>query len=156
MHLDASGNLYDQRDLHLNQHQKAVVLRKSDRKMSRQCDLCQWLGVLSGDWNPRKHKLKWMLLECQEMRLQYCEINSKEQGMFVLDKALSTCYNSKKDHIRDEMVWAEFSIGGCTELYIFRKGNLIAQSYIDKILRPYAAPCASAIGDSFLLMQNNV
>ncbi|GFU22410.1 transposable element Tcb2 transposase [Trichonephila clavipes] len=42
-----------------------------------------------------------------------------------------------------------------TSLYIIRDGPLTARRYRDEILRPIVVPYAAAIGDDFILMDNN-
>ncbi|GFV90021.1 transposable element Tcb2 transposase [Trichonephila clavipes] len=56
------------------------------------------------------------------------------------------------------LVYGGISIDGCTDLYIIRDGPLTARRYRDEILRPIAAvlcPYAAAIGDDFILMDDN-
>ncbi|GFW60144.1 transposable element Tcb2 transposase [Trichonephila clavipes] len=50
-----------------------------------------------------------------------------------------------------------FSTGGIwhTDLYIIREGPLTARRYRDEILRPIVVPYAAAIGDDFILMDDN-
>ena len=52
------------------------------------------------------------------------------------------------------MVWAGISIGGKTEL-VFIEGNLNSRRYIDEILAPHVVPYAGAIGESFVLQDDN-
>ena len=50
------------------------------------------------------------------------------------------------------MVWAGLSLDGRTDLYVFARGGITAARYRDEILvRPYAG----AIGETFILMQDN-
>ncbi|GFV48864.1 transposable element Tcb2 transposase [Trichonephila clavipes] len=49
------------------------------------------------------------------------------------------------------LVYGGISIDGRTDLYIIRDGPLTARRYRNEILRPYAA----AIGDDFILMDDN-
>ncbi|GFT85668.1 transposable element Tcb2 transposase [Trichonephila clavipes] len=53
------------------------------------------------------------------------------------------------------LVYGGISIDGRTCLYIIRVGPLTALRYRDEILRPIAAPYAAAIGDDFILMDDN-
>ncbi|GFV49480.1 transposable element Tcb2 transposase [Trichonephila clavipes] len=53
------------------------------------------------------------------------------------------------------LVYAGISIDEGTGLYIFRDGPLTARRYRDEILRPIVVPCAAAIGDDFILMDDN-
>ncbi|GFY18025.1 transposable element Tcb2 transposase [Trichonephila clavipes] len=47
------------------------------------------------------------------------------------------------------------SIDGRTDLYIIRDGPLTVRRYIDEILRPIVVPYAAAIGEDFILMDDN-
>ncbi|GFV20690.1 transposable element Tcb2 transposase [Trichonephila clavipes] len=53
------------------------------------------------------------------------------------------------------LVYGGISIDGCTDLYIIRDGPLTARRYRDEILRPIVVPYAAAIGDDFILMDDN-
>ncbi|GFW81476.1 transposable element Tcb2 transposase [Trichonephila clavipes] len=53
------------------------------------------------------------------------------------------------------LVYGGISIDGCTEFYIFREGPLTARRYRDEILRPIVVPYSAAIGDDFILMDDN-
>ncbi|GFW69687.1 transposable element Tcb2 transposase [Trichonephila clavipes] len=46
-------------------------------------------------------------------------------------------------------------IDGRTDLYIIRDGSLTARRYRDEILRPIVVPYAAAIGDYFILIDDN-
>ncbi|GFX19419.1 transposable element Tcb2 transposase [Trichonephila clavipes] len=53
------------------------------------------------------------------------------------------------------LVYGSISIDGRTDLYIIRDGPLTARRYSDEILRPIVVPYAAAIGDDFILMDDN-
>ena len=53
------------------------------------------------------------------------------------------------------MVWAGISIGGHTDLYFIDRGALTGVRYRDEILHPIVRPFAGAIGDDFILMDDN-
>ncbi|GFV82933.1 transposable element Tcb2 transposase [Trichonephila clavipes] len=53
------------------------------------------------------------------------------------------------------LVYGGISIDGRTDLYIIRDGPLTARRYRDEILRPIVVPYAAAIGDDFILMDDN-
>ncbi|GFX67863.1 transposable element Tcb2 transposase [Trichonephila clavipes] len=55
----------------------------------------------------------------------------------------------------DVLVYGSISIDGRTNLYIVRDGPLTARRYSDEILRPIVVPYAAAIGDDFILMDDN-
>ncbi|GFV11947.1 transposable element Tcb1 transposase [Trichonephila clavipes] len=53
------------------------------------------------------------------------------------------------------LVYGSISIDKRTYLYIIRDGPLTAHRYRDEILRPIVVPYAAAIGDDFILMDDN-
>ena len=53
------------------------------------------------------------------------------------------------------MVWAGVSLDGRTDLYVFARGGITAARYRDEILEPIVRPYAGAIGEAFILMQDN-
>ncbi|GFW50578.1 transposable element Tcb2 transposase [Trichonephila clavipes] len=53
------------------------------------------------------------------------------------------------------LVYGGISIDGRTDLYIIRDGPLTPRRYRDEILRPIVVPYATAIGDDFILMDDN-
>ncbi|GFV12418.1 transposable element Tcb2 transposase [Trichonephila clavipes] len=53
------------------------------------------------------------------------------------------------------LVYGGISIDGRTDLYIIRDGPLTAHRYRDAILRHIVVPYAAAIGDDFILMDDN-
>ncbi|GFY19180.1 transposable element Tcb2 transposase [Trichonephila clavipes] len=53
------------------------------------------------------------------------------------------------------LVYGGISIDGRTDPYIIRGGPLTARRYRDEILRPIVVPYAAAIGDDFILMDDN-
>ncbi|GFW91089.1 transposable element Tcb2 transposase [Trichonephila clavipes] len=53
------------------------------------------------------------------------------------------------------LVYGGISIDGRTDLYIIRDEALTAHRYRDEILRPIVVPYAAAIGDDFILMDDN-
>ncbi|GFS57511.1 transposable element Tcb2 transposase [Trichonephila clavipes] len=53
------------------------------------------------------------------------------------------------------LVYGGYSIDGRTDLCIIRDGPLTARRYRNEILRPIVVPYAAAIGDDFILMDDN-
>ncbi|GFV96925.1 transposable element Tcb1 transposase [Trichonephila clavipes] len=53
------------------------------------------------------------------------------------------------------LVYGGISTDGRTDFYIIRDGPLTACRYRDEILRPIVVPYAAAIGDDFILMDDN-
>ncbi|GBM63790.1 hypothetical protein AVEN_72210-1 [Araneus ventricosus] len=61
-----------------------------------------------------------------------------------------------KDRGGGVMVWTGISLGGHTDLHVFHRGTLTGVRYRDEILDPYVRPYAGAIGNDFILMDDNV
>jgi hypothetical protein len=53
------------------------------------------------------------------------------------------------------MVWGDISYDGSTDLYGIRNGSLTCIRYRDEILAPIVRLYAGAIGDDFILMDDN-
>ncbi|GFV15204.1 transposable element Tcb2 transposase [Trichonephila clavipes] len=53
------------------------------------------------------------------------------------------------------LVWAGISLGGHTDLHVFHGGTVTGLRYRDDILDPYVRPYAAAIGNDFILMDDN-
>ena len=53
------------------------------------------------------------------------------------------------------IVWVVISLGGHTDLYMFHGGNLTGVRYRDEILYAYVRLYAAAIGNDFILMNDN-
>ncbi|GFT32763.1 transposable element Tcb2 transposase [Trichonephila clavipes] len=53
------------------------------------------------------------------------------------------------------LVYGGISIDGGTDFYIIRDGPLTARRYRDEIVRPIIVPYTAAIGDDFILMDDN-
>ena len=74
---------------------------------------------------------------------------------------LGTRYYSSNIHERyacergSVCVWDGISLGGRTDLHVFPRETMNAQSYRDDILDAYVRPYAGEIGDVFLLQDDN-
>ena len=53
------------------------------------------------------------------------------------------------------MVWAGISAQGKTDLHIIDNGTLTALRYVNEILDVYVRPYAGAVGENFILMDDN-
>ncbi|GFT31066.1 transposable element Tcb2 transposase [Trichonephila clavipes] len=53
------------------------------------------------------------------------------------------------------LVWAGISLGGHIDLHVFHGGTITGLRYRDEILDPYVRPYAAAIGNDFILMDDN-
>ncbi|GFU07161.1 DDE_3 domain-containing protein [Trichonephila clavipes] len=52
-------------------------------------------------------------------------------------------------------VWDSISLGGRTDLHVFSRGNVNSHTYRDDILDAYRLPYVGAIGDAFVLQDDN-
>ena len=53
------------------------------------------------------------------------------------------------------MVWTEIHLDGHTDLYVFPRCGIISERHRSDMLEPIFRPHACAIGDAFILMQDN-
>ncbi|GFX85160.1 transposable element Tcb2 transposase [Trichonephila clavipes] len=53
------------------------------------------------------------------------------------------------------LVWAGILLGGHTDLHVLHGGTVTGLRYRDEILDPYVRPYAAAIGNDFILMDDN-
>ena len=53
------------------------------------------------------------------------------------------------------MVWAGISVQGKTDLHVIDNGTLTALRYVNEILDVYVRPYAGAVGENFILMDDN-
>ncbi|GFW98036.1 transposable element Tcb2 transposase [Trichonephila clavipes] len=53
------------------------------------------------------------------------------------------------------LVWAGISLGGHTDLHVFHGGTVTGLRYRDETLDSYVRPYAAAIGNDFILMDDN-
>ncbi|GFT13263.1 transposable element Tcb2 transposase [Trichonephila clavipes] len=76
-------------------------------------------------------------------------------GLYARRPLVCVRLTSRRRHDRRDVgVWWPL-IDGRTDLYIIRDGHLTARRYRDEILRPIVVPYAAAIGDDFILMDEN-
>ena len=54
------------------------------------------------------------------------------------------------------MVWARIFLGGHNDMHVLHGRNLTGMRYHDEILDAYVRPHAAAIGNDFILMDDNV
>ncbi|GFV01994.1 transposable element Tcb2 transposase [Trichonephila clavipes] len=76
-------------------------------------------------------------------------------GSVAVGIILRPCTKSVRFGGGGVLVYGNISIDGRTDLYIIRDGLLTARRYSDEILRPIVVPYAAAIGDDFILMDDN-
>ena len=53
------------------------------------------------------------------------------------------------------MVWAEISVQGKMDLHVIDNGTLTALRYVNEILDVYVPPYAGAVGENFIMMDDN-
>ena len=53
------------------------------------------------------------------------------------------------------MVWVGISAQGKMDLHVIDNGTLMALRYVNEILDVYVRPYARAVGDNFILMDDN-
>ena len=53
------------------------------------------------------------------------------------------------------MVWAGISAQGKTDLHVIDNGTVTAFRYVNEILDVYVSPYAGAVGENFILMDDN-
>ena len=53
------------------------------------------------------------------------------------------------------MVWAGISVQGKTDLHVIDNGTLTVLRYVNEILDVYVRPYAGAVGENFILMDDN-
>ncbi|GFV17349.1 transposable element Tcb2 transposase [Trichonephila clavipes] len=78
--------------------------------------------------------------DLEEQRTRYHQYNTVERHSYRGDGIL---------------VWAGISLGGHTDLHVFHGGTVTGLRYRDEILDPYVRPYAAAIGNDFILMDDN-
>ncbi|GFW71038.1 transposable element Tcb2 transposase [Trichonephila clavipes] len=101
----------------------------------------QWASVLFTDESRfTMESDSGRLLIWREQRTRYHQSNTVERHSYRGDGIL---------------VWAGISLGGHTDLHVFHGGTVTGLRYRDEILDPYVRPYAAAIGNDFILMDDN-
>ncbi|GFT06767.1 transposable element Tcb2 transposase [Trichonephila clavipes] len=77
------------------------------------------------------------------------------RGTVAVGIILRSCMKVLDLAVGEVLVYGGISIDGHTDLYIIRDGPLTARLYRDEILRRIVIPYAAAIGDDFILMDDN-
>ncbi|GFV72144.1 transposable element Tc3 transposase [Trichonephila clavipes] len=91
----------------------------------------------------------------EESPLLRCEI------VFTMQREQRTRYHQSNTVERQSyrgggiLVWAGISLGGHTDLHVFHGRTVTGLRYRDEILDPYGRPYAAAIGNDFILMDDN-
>ncbi|KFM67139.1 hypothetical protein X975_10628, partial [Stegodyphus mimosarum] len=80
---------------------------------------------------------------------------------YLIWREPETCYHPSNICERDAYgrgsvcVWGGISLGGCTDLHVFPRGTMNGEVYGDNILDAYVRSYDRAIGDAFLLQEEN-
>ncbi|GFW30576.1 transposable element Tcb2 transposase [Trichonephila clavipes] len=101
----------------------------------------QWASVLFTDESRfTMESDSGRLLIWREQRTRYHQSNTVERHSYRCGGIL---------------VWAGISLGGHTDLHVFHGGTVTGLRYRDETLDPYVRPYAAAIGNDFILMDDN-
>ncbi|GFT90446.1 transposable element Tc3 transposase [Trichonephila clavipes] len=101
----------------------------------------QWASVLFTDESRfTMESDSGCLLIWREQRIRYHQSNTVERHSYRGGGIL---------------VWAGISLGCHTDLHVFHGGTVTGLRYRDEILDPYVRPYAAAIGNDFILMDDN-
>ncbi|GFW60685.1 transposable element Tcb2 transposase [Trichonephila clavipes] len=100
----------------------------------------QWASVLFNESRFTMDSDSGRLLIWREQRTRYHQSNTVERHSYRGGGIL---------------VWAGISLGGHTDLHVFHGETVTGLRYRDEILDPYVRPYAAAIGNEFILMDDN-
>jgi transposase len=118
----------------------------------------------------KRERLNWARLHVGWTQNQWRSILFTDESRFALQsdsrriliwREKGTRYHPSNILERDAygggsvMVWAGVSLGGRTDLYLLPSGTMNGQRYRDEVLDPYVRPYAGAIGDTFILQDDN-
>ncbi|GFV14601.1 transposable element Tc3 transposase [Trichonephila clavipes] len=87
--------------------------------------------------------------------------NGEDSGRLLIWREQRTRYHQSNTVERHSyrgggiLVWAGISLGGHTDLHVFQGGTVTGLRYRDETLDPYVRPYAAAIGNDFILMDDN-
>ncbi|GFT30620.1 transposable element Tcb2 transposase [Trichonephila clavipes] len=101
----------------------------------------QLLRSLNG--RQRRNRLCWARKHVSWTQQQWASVLFTDESRFTMEKVV------------ESLVWAGISLGGHTDLHVFHGGTVTGLRYRDEILDPYVRPYAAAIGNDFILMDDN-
>ncbi|GFV37697.1 transposable element Tcb2 transposase [Trichonephila clavipes] len=131
-HFQASGRRISATTVRNRLHNAGLYARRPDQ---------QWASVLFTDESRfTMESDSGRLLIWREQRTRYHQSNTVERHSYRGGGIL---------------VWAGISLGGHTDLHVFYGGTVTGLRYRDDILDPYVRPYAAAIGNDFILMDDN-
>lgn len=102
-----------------------------------------------GDWTP--------VLFTNESRFTVSTNDRRVRVWRRQGERYANCNIVEVDHFGggSVMVWAGIFLNGRTDLIVIDRGSLTGVRYRDEVLRPVVVPIARAIGQNFILMQDN-
>ena len=118
----------------------------------------------------RRARLSWAREHVSWTRQQWASVlftdesrftRESDSGRVLIWREQSTRYHQSNTVERHSyrgggiMVWAGVSLGGHTDLHVFQGGTVTGVRYRDEILDQYVRPYAGAIGNNFILQDDN-
>ncbi|GFV62778.1 transposable element Tcb2 transposase [Trichonephila clavipes] len=122
------------------------------------------------DGRQRKNRLYWAREHVSWTQQQWASVLFTDESRFTMEsdsgrlliwREQRTRYHQSNTVERHSyrgggiLVWAGISLGGHTELHVFHGGTVTGLRYRDETLDPYVRPYAAAIGNDFILMDDN-
>ena len=119
----------------------------------------------------RRERLQWACQHVHYMRDQWRIVLFTDESRFSLERDNRHILIWREpgsrfcpSHIRERnayrsgsvCLWGGISLSGRKDLHVFSCGNENAQIYRDDILDAYVRPFAGAVGDAFVLQDDNV
>ncbi|GFV17965.1 transposable element Tcb2 transposase [Trichonephila clavipes] len=158
-------------DLPLSSIRKKI-LRYYGAKSSSQCSLYARRPVVCVPLNgrQRRNRLCWAREHVSWTQQQWASVLFTDESRFTMEsdsgrlliwREQRTRYHQSNTVERHSyrgggiLVWAGISLGGHTDLHVFHGGTVTGLRYRDEILDPYVRPYAAAIGNDFILMDDN-
>ncbi|GFV48627.1 transposable element Tcb2 transposase [Trichonephila clavipes] len=82
-------------------------------------------------------------------------LGRSNNGLLALDTINPTLFKDTVIEVVESWFGQGISLGGHTDLHVFHGGTVTGLRYRDEILDPYVRPYAAAIGNDFILMDDN-
>ncbi|GFX29968.1 transposable element Tcb2 transposase [Trichonephila clavipes] len=95
----------------------------------------------------RRNRLCWAREHVSWTQQQWASVLFTDESRFTME--------SDSGQVVESWFWAGISLGGHTDLHVFHGGTVTGLRYRDEILDPYVHPYAAAIGNDFILMDDN-
>ncbi|GFW36874.1 transposable element Tcb2 transposase [Trichonephila clavipes] len=147
-------------------------LRYYGAKSSSQCrSVCKKTScVRSLNGRQRRNRLCWARERVSWTQQQWASVLFTDESRFTMEsdsgrlliwREQRTRYHQSNTVERHSyrgggiLVWAGISLGGHTDLHVFHGGTVTGLRYRDETLDLYVHPYAAAIGNDFILMDDN-